>query len=181
MSQKQKTIKNPPKAKEDELLSLEAKYCSWGDTVHYAEKLNIFDRAEGICLYDREGTEFVDLQMWYSAANFGYRNQRLNDALKRQIDKLPQLACQYLHAEKILLATKLAQRIGMIFEQKGRVHFNVGGSAAIEDSLKLVRNHTGRNSQPDLGVETNVDPAGIGGMNENTMASRFISMPANRP
>lgn len=145
MSQRQKLEKKSAKCKDDELLRLEAEYCSWGDTVHYAEKLNVFERAEGIYLYDRENKEYLDLQMWYSAANFGYKNPRLNEALKRQIDKLPQLACQYLHEEKIRLAAKLSQRIGMIFEEKGRVHFNVGGSAAIEDSLKIVRSHTGRN------------------------------------
>ena len=129
----------------DELLRLEAKYCSWGDTVHYAEKLNIFSRSEGIYLYDREGTEFLDLQMWYSAVNFGYKNKRLNDAIKKQLDTLPQLACQYLHEEKIRLAAKLAQRIERTFETKGRIHFNVGGAQAVEDSLKLVRSSTGRN------------------------------------
>ncbi|MBU1727640.1 MAG: aminotransferase class III-fold pyridoxal phosphate-dependent enzyme [Candidatus Omnitrophica bacterium] len=128
----------------DELLELEAKYCSWGDTVHYSKQPNIFKRAEGSFLYDNEGTEFLDLQMWYSAVNFGYKNKRLNDALKKQIDTLPQLACQYLHEEKIRLAAKLAQKSEMAFEEKGRVHFNVGGSQALEDSLKLVRNHSGR-------------------------------------
>jgi 4-aminobutyrate aminotransferase-like enzyme len=128
----------------NELLSLEEKYCSWGDTVHYAEKLNIFKSAEGSFLYDSEGTEFLDLQMWYSAVNFGYRNKLLNEALKKQIDILPQLACQYLHEEKIRLAAKLAQKSERTFEEKGRIHFNVGGSSALEDSLKLVRNHTGR-------------------------------------
>lgn len=128
----------------NELLDLEAKYCSWGDTVHYAEKLDIFKSAQGSYLYDRQGVEYLDLQMWYSAVNFGYKNQRLNDALKKQIDTLPQLACQYLHEEKILLATKLAQKNQRTFEEKGRIHFNVGGSSALEDSLKLVRNNTGR-------------------------------------
>jgi 4-aminobutyrate aminotransferase-like enzyme len=131
-----------PKA--DELLALEAKYCSWGDTVHYSPQPTVFTAAQGSYLYDREGIEYLDLQMWYSAVNFGYRNQRLNNALKRQIDKLPQLACQYLHEEKILLAAKIAQRNEMAFEEKGRVHFNVGGASALEDSLKLVRSHTGR-------------------------------------
>jgi 4-aminobutyrate aminotransferase-like enzyme len=83
--------------------------------------------------------------MWYSAASFGYKNERLNEALKSQIDRLPQLACQYLHEEKIRLAAKLAQRSEIAFEEKGRVHFNVGGSTAIEDAIKLVRNFTGRN------------------------------------
>ncbi|MCX5709487.1 MAG: aminotransferase class III-fold pyridoxal phosphate-dependent enzyme [Candidatus Omnitrophica bacterium] len=128
----------------DELLELEAKYCSWGDTVHYVSKPNIFKESEGSFLYDRDGVEFLDLQMWYSAVNFGYRNKRLNAALKKQIDVLPQLACQYLHEEKIRLAAKIAQRNELSFEEKGRVHFNVGGSSALEDSMKLVRNHTGR-------------------------------------
>ncbi|MBN2108134.1 MAG: aminotransferase class III-fold pyridoxal phosphate-dependent enzyme, partial [Deltaproteobacteria bacterium] len=130
---------------EQELLELEAQYCSWGDTVHYAEKLDIFTRSEGNCLYDAEGTEYFDLQMWYSAVNFGYGNQRLNAALKRQIDTLPQLACQYLHREKIELAAALARRIEKTFGQKGRIHFNVGGAAAVEDSMKVVRNRTGKN------------------------------------
>jgi 4-aminobutyrate aminotransferase-like enzyme len=130
---------------EEELLELEAQYCSWGDTVHYAEKLDIFTRSEGNCLYDAAGTEYFDLQMWYSAVNFGYGNQRLNAALKRQIDTLPQLACQYLHREKIELAAALARRIEKTFGQKGRIHFNVGGAAAVEDSIKVVRNRTGKN------------------------------------
>ena len=147
MSEKQKTMKKNTKvsAKEDELLKLDAKYCSWGDTVHYSDKPNIFERAEGAYLYDREGIEFLDLQMWYSAVNFGYKNRRLNEALKRQIDEMPQLACQYLHKEKILLAAKIAQRAEMTFEAQGRVHFNVGGAQAVEDSLKVVRNHTKKN------------------------------------
>ena len=146
MSQKQltKPSKNEKTFSQDELMDLEAKYCSWGDTVHYAEKLNVFKSSEGSYLYDREGVEFLDLQMWYSAANFGYKNKRLNAALKKQIDTLPQLACQYLHEEKIQLAAKLAQKNERTFEEKGRVHFNVGGSSALEDSLKLVRNHSGR-------------------------------------
>src|SRR4051812_994435 len=86
---------------EAELLELENKYCSYGDTVHYLEPPKFFERAEGNYLFDHEGTPFLDLQMWYSASSFGYGNERLNNALKRQIDTLPQLASQYLHVEKV--------------------------------------------------------------------------------
>ena len=78
--------------------------------------------------------------MWYSAVNFGYRNRRLNDAVQRQLDRLPQVASQYLHREKIELAAMLAKAAEQKFGLKGRIHFNVGGSQAVEDSLKLVRN-----------------------------------------
>ncbi len=128
-----------------ELLALERKYCSFGDTVHYLEPPKVFTGCEGTYLFDEQGTPYLDLQMWYSAASFGYKNPRLNEALKRQIDRLPQLACQYLHAEKVEVAARIAQYCERRFGVKGRVHFNVGGSQAIEDSLKIVRNVTGKN------------------------------------
>ncbi|HEV2498907.1 MAG TPA: aminotransferase class III-fold pyridoxal phosphate-dependent enzyme [Terriglobia bacterium] len=128
-----------------ELLALEKQYCSFGDTVHYLDPPKVFTGCEGSYLYDENGTPYLDLQMWYSAASFGYKNQRLNDALKRQLDRLPQLACQYLHAEKVEVAERIARACEQRFGVKGRVHFNVGGSQAIEDSLKIVRNVTGKN------------------------------------
>ena len=145
----QKLISQPPRGAETaaadhlseaELLALEAQYCSHGDTVHYTDPPKIFERAEGSFLYDAQGKEYLDLQMWYSAVNFGYRHPRLNAAVRRQLDRLPQVASQYLHREKIELAAIIARDAEQKFGSKGRVHFNVGGSQAIEDSLKLVRN-----------------------------------------
>lgn len=133
-------LNRPQKLDEAQLLELEAVYCSHGDTVHYTNPPKIFDRCEGSFMHDAEGREFLDLQMWYSAVNFGYRNQRLNQAAHRQLDRLPQVASQYLHREKIELATLIAKDAEAKFGAKGRVHFNVGGAQAIEDSLKLVRN-----------------------------------------
>ena len=135
---------NAKMAKEERLLALEREVCSYGDTVHYADRPKIFDHCKGSFLYDLEGKPYFDLQMWYSAVNLGYSNPRINEALKRQIDKLPQLACQYLHAEKIELAARIVESIKKSFGLKGRVHFNVGGSQAVEDALKLVRKNTGR-------------------------------------
>jgi len=126
------------------LLAKEARYCSYGDTVHYAEKPKIFERCKGSYLYDIHGREYLDLQMWYSAVNLGYSNAEVARAMRKQLDTLPQLACQYLHREKIELAEMICESIERGFGMKGRVQFNVGGSQAIEDALKLVRKHTGR-------------------------------------
>ena len=131
------TLAEPSQA---ELLELEARYCSHGDTVHYTNPPKIFDRCEGSFLFDADDRQYLDLQMWYSAVNFGYRNERLNDAVRRQLDRLPQVASQYLHREKIELAAVLARAAQQRFGLDGRIHFNVGGSQAVEDSLKLVRN-----------------------------------------
>src|SRR5207248_7401823 len=94
----------------------------------YLEPPKFCTRAEGSYLYDSEGTAYLDLQMWYPAASFGYRNQRLNKALTRQLDTLPQLASQYLHAEKVELSASIARLNESKFGLEGRVHFNVGGS-----------------------------------------------------
>lgn len=131
---------------DDELLALEAQYCSHGDTVHYTNPAKIFADCDGSFMYDSQGREYLDLQMWYSAVNFGYKNQRLADAVRRQLDTLPQVASQYLHREKIELAAAIAIDAEKKFGRRGRVHFNVGGSQAIEDSLKLVRNFKGGKS-----------------------------------
>src|SRR5437763_17138001 len=128
----------------EELLEKDSRYCSYGDTVHYANPPKIFAGCDGSYLFDDDHTPYLDLQMWYSAVNFGYGNRRLNDALKRQIDTLPQLASQYLHAEKVELAEALCKVMEGRLGVKGRVHFNVGGAQAVEDSLKLVRNATGK-------------------------------------
>ncbi|WP_338491146.1 aminotransferase class III-fold pyridoxal phosphate-dependent enzyme [Erwinia aphidicola] len=127
---------------EEQLLSDEARYCSHGDTVHYVNPPKIFERCQGSYLFDAQGTPYLDLQMWYSAVNFGYANPRLDNALKKQIDVLPQLASQYLHPTKIELSKVIAQDMERKFGLPGRVHFNVGGSQSVDDSLKLVRNFT---------------------------------------
>jgi 4-aminobutyrate aminotransferase / (S)-3-amino-2-methylpropionate transaminase / 5-aminovalerate transaminase len=137
---------DPQELDEGELLALEQRYCSHGDTVHYSDPPKMFARCEGSFLFDASGRSYLDLQMWYSAVSFGYANPRLNGAVKRQLDALPQLASQYLHREKIELAARIAQRVERTWGTKGRVQFNVGGSQAVEDSLKLVRKARGGKS-----------------------------------
>jgi len=129
---------------EKRLLAEESLYCSHGDSVHYLKKPKIFSECEGSYLYDYRGTPYLDLQMWYSAVNFGYKNKPINDAVRNQIDHLPQLASQYLHREKIELAAAISKQMQKSFQAKGRVHFNVGGSQAIEDSIKIIRKATGK-------------------------------------
>lgn len=130
---------------DSELLKIEAENCSFGDTVHYISPPKIFRKCEGGFLFDSEDTPYLDLQMWYSACNFGYKNKKLESALIDQLSTLPQLAPNLLGESKVLLAQQLNTLIHERFSEKGRVHFNVGGSQSVEDSLKLTRNFTKQN------------------------------------
>jgi 4-aminobutyrate aminotransferase/(S)-3-amino-2-methylpropionate transaminase len=128
---------------EAELRQLDAQYCSWGDTVHYVDQPKFFESCDGSYMFDAEGRPYLDLQMWYSTVNFGYANPRLNAAAHAQLNRLPQVASSHLHREKIELAALIARDVEAKFGAKGRVHFNVGGAQAIDDSLKIVRNSSG--------------------------------------
>jgi 4-aminobutyrate aminotransferase/(S)-3-amino-2-methylpropionate transaminase len=130
-----------------EMLDLEARYCSYGDTVHYVTPAKRFEASEGGFLYDDEGKPYFDLQMQYSAANLGHKNSRLTKVLKDQLQVLPQLDGQYLDEQRILLEEKLSVLTERRFGIKGRIHFSVGGAGAIEDSLRLIRKATGKNLQ----------------------------------
>ena len=127
---------------DDEILAIDRHYCSYGDTTHYLDPPKIFRRCEGCHVFDAKDIPYLDLQMWYSACNFGYRNERLTNALKMELDLLPQLASQFVTESKVLLAQKICMANEKNFGVKGRVQFNVGGSQAVEDALKLVRNAT---------------------------------------
>jgi 4-aminobutyrate aminotransferase-like enzyme len=127
------------------ILKINETYCSHGDTVFYNDPPKVFRRCEGSFVYDESGTPYLDLQMWYSACNFGYKNERLQRAAFEQMEELPQLASQFINPSKALLAEKICLANEKRFGKKGRVHFNVGGSQAVEDALKLIRNSTGKN------------------------------------
>ncbi len=130
---------------DEEIVELEGHYCSAADTSHYQQPPKVFRGCEGVYLVDHRGRRYLDLQMCYSAVNFGYRNPRVEAALLRQIALLSQVAPEYLHPGRVLLATNLARRLEPSFG-KGRVHFEVGGAQAIEAALKVVRNSCGGKS-----------------------------------
>ena len=64
------------------LLADEEKYCSHGDTVHYVNPPKIFKHCNGSYMFDENDTAYLDLQMWYSAVNFGYKNLDWKKRLK---------------------------------------------------------------------------------------------------
>ena len=130
---------------DEEVKALDKEYCSWGDTVHYSKDPKVFAGCEGSFMYDSKDTPYLDLQMMYSACNFGYKNKRITDAVIDQMNTLPQLTPKFIQPYKSLLSAKMAKMIEDRFHEKGRMHFNVGGAQANEDAIKVVRNYTHRN------------------------------------
>ena len=127
---------------DNEIKEIDKEYCSWGDTVHYHDEQTIFRNCEGSYMYDSNDTPYLDLQMWYSSCNLGYKNKRITDAVLDQIQTMPQISSRFMYDYKALLAQKISKANYDRYGIKGRVQFNVGGAQVNEDMLKLIRNHT---------------------------------------
>ena len=129
---------------DEQVKALDAEYSSWGDTVHYSKNPKVFRSCDGSFMYDSKEIPYLDLQMMYSACNFGYKNRRITEAVINQMNTLPQLTPKFLQQYKATLSKKMADLIEQRFNEKGRMHFNVGGAQATEDAIKIVRNYTKR-------------------------------------
>lgn len=126
-----------------EIQQIEQCYCSQGDTSARHQPKKYFCEGKGCFLIDKAGTRYLDMQMYNSAANFGYQHPAFEKALIKQMKRLPSLSSEYMCEEQVLLAEKICSYMELKYGVKGRVHFSVGGAQAIDDALKIIASLTG--------------------------------------
>ena len=124
------------------LLEKDMEWCSQGDTSSKHNPKKIFQYAKGSFLYDDKNNKYLDMQMFNSAANFGYQNEAYNSCIDKQLHTLPSLAAEFMNESRILLSEKICNYMYSNYGVKGRVHFTVGGAQAVDDALKLSFNYT---------------------------------------
>ena len=96
----------------------------------------VLDKGRGVHLYDLEGKEYLDFCAGIAVFALGYHNERYNDALKVQIDKLIHTSNYYYNAPAIEAAKKLKKVSGM-----DRVFFTNSGAEAVEGAIKAARKY----------------------------------------
>ena len=96
----------------------------------------VFDKGEGVYLYDIEGKKYLDFVSGIAVFALGYQNKEYNDALKAQIDKLIHTSNYYYNIPAIEAAKKLKKISGM-----DRVFFTNSGAEAIEGAIKAARKY----------------------------------------
>jgi acetylornithine/N-succinyldiaminopimelate aminotransferase len=96
----------------------------------------VFDRGEGVYLYDMDGKKYLDFVSGIAVFALGYHNEAYNDALKSQIDKIIHTSNYYYNAPAIEAAKKLKKISGM-----DRVFFTNSGAEAIEGAIKTARKY----------------------------------------
>lgn len=96
----------------------------------------VLDKGEGVYLYDLEGKRYLDFCAGIAVFALGYHNQKYNDALKAQIDKLIHTSNYYYNVPAIEAAKKLKKVSGM-----DRVFFTNSGAEAVEGAIKAARKY----------------------------------------
>lgn len=96
----------------------------------------VFEKGEGVHLYDMDGKEYLDFVSGIAVFALGYQNQEYNDALKAQIDKIIHTSNYYYNIPAIEAARKLKKISGM-----DRVFFTNSGAEAIEGAIKTARKY----------------------------------------
>ena len=96
----------------------------------------VLDKGEGVYLYDVNGKKYLDFAAGIAVFALGYHNEKYNDALKQQIDKLIHTSNLYYNVPAIQAAEKITKASGM-----DRVFFTNSGTEAIEGALKLAKKY----------------------------------------
>ena len=96
----------------------------------------VFDKGDGVYLYDMDGRRYLDFVSGIAVFALGYHNEEYNDALKAQIDKIIHTSNYYYNLPAIEAATKLKEVSGM-----DRVFFTNSGAEAVEGAVKTARKY----------------------------------------
>lgn len=96
----------------------------------------VFDKGEGVYLYDMDGKKYLDFVAGIAVFALGYHNEEYNDALKNQIDKIIHTSNYYYNVPAIEAAKKIKAVSGM-----DRVFFTNSGAEAVEGAIKTARKY----------------------------------------
>ena len=99
------------------------------------------ERGEGAHVWDVNGKEYIDCMGGYGVALVGHKNQRVNNAITQQINKIITVhSSLYNKTREEFLKTL----IGLAPEGLTQVHLNNSGAEAVEAAMKFARKFTGK-------------------------------------
>lgn len=96
----------------------------------------VFNKGEGVYLYDMDGRKYLDFVAGIAVFALGYHNEAYNNALKDQIDKIIHTSNYYYNLPAIEAAKKIKEISGM-----DRVFFTNSGAEAVEGAIKTARKY----------------------------------------
>jgi taurine---2-oxoglutarate transaminase len=97
--------------------------------------------AEGVYLYDYDGKRYIDFSSGLMNVNIGHSNQRITDAVIRQMQEVAYVTPNCVTKVRGELGKKLAE---ICPGSLNKAFFTLSGADSIENGIKLARLYTGR-------------------------------------
>jgi len=99
------------------------------------------EKGVGAHVWDIDGKEYIDCMGGYGVALVGHQNQRVNKAIKEQLDKIITVHSSFYNKTREEFLKTLIE-----LAPKGltQVHLNNSGAEAIEAAIKFARKFTGK-------------------------------------
>ena len=99
------------------------------------------EKGKGAHVWDVDGKEYIDCMGGYGVALVGHQNERVNNAIKEQVDKIITVhSSLYNKTREEFLKTL----IGLAPKNLTQVHLNNSGAEAVEAAIKFARKFTGK-------------------------------------
>lgn len=100
-------------------------------------------KAEGCYLFDAQGKKHIDLIGGISVCNLGHGNERIKNAIKKQVDDYLHIMVygEAVQSPQVNYAKALSEALP---ENLNSIYFTNSGSEATEGAMKLAKRHTGR-------------------------------------
>lgn len=99
------------------------------------------EKGVGAHVWDVDGKEYIDCMGGYGVALVGHQNQRVNNAIKEQLDKIITVHSSLYNKTREEFLKLL---IGLAPKGLTQVHLNNSGAEAIEAAIKFARKFTGK-------------------------------------
>ncbi|MBR0397216.1 MAG: aspartate aminotransferase family protein [Eubacterium sp.] len=96
----------------------------------------VLETGKGAYLYDTDGKEYLDFAAGIAVYALGYGNEKLNAALKDQIDQLVHTSNLYYNVPMAEASRKVVEATGL-----SKVFFTNSGTEAIEGAIKAARKY----------------------------------------
>lgn len=101
----------------------------------------VIDHAKGYYLYTVDGKRVIDFSSQLMNANIGHGNQKVTEAVVRQMEKIAFVHPGMTTEVRAELGKKLAS---LTPGDLNKAFFTLGGAEAIDNAIKLARHYTGR-------------------------------------
>ncbi len=99
----------------------------------------VLEQARGVYMWDVDGKRYLDGSSGAMVCNIGHSNERVLDAMRRQMEKAT--FGYRLHFETEAAERLAAKTAALCPEGVNKVFFVSGGSEAVESAIKLARQH----------------------------------------